>query len=163
MRVVVSNGVFPQWFCWAARLCLNHLRGERILVPVDVSPIAEFGGKVRNVNTQLHPIGKRAEKGTARFWLWTRSASRIAEVGGQAAVGGVVLLKPLLVLRRDFGQACDVHVVFEVGDLDAQREWVGGGASHEIFIALTVSLGDAVEGVEDVRREAALLQLFCSP
>ena len=44
LRFEVSNGVFTVVLL-AARFCLNHLRGERILAPVDVSPIAEFGGK----------------------------------------------------------------------------------------------------------------------
>jgi hypothetical protein len=55
LRFGMSNGVFPQWVYWAARFCLNHLRGERILAPVDVSPIAEFGGKV-SLRQRQHPV-----------------------------------------------------------------------------------------------------------
>lgn len=70
------------------------------------------------------------------------------------AISSKVAVETREVFLSQFAQAADVHVVFEVGELDATGDEVGGGALDKLFVSFAMMFGDAIQGFQNVRREA---------
>ena len=69
----------------ATRFCLNHLLGERMLRRVDVSPIAEFGGKV-SLRQRQHPVTPHRQtrgEGHRAFFVRQKQAKGTKEGWGR--------------------------------------------------------------------------------
>ena len=75
----------------------------------------------------------------SRHWWWLRAGTVLVclmaigrtlsrcQVNAQDAPRLVIFPQPLDVLFLDASESVNVRVVFEVGDFDAARQWVGGG------------------------------------